>query len=335
VTNVAFAADLVPYDGSYENSQLFSPKFRDFAERLSDQLRDRYALGGKHVVEVGCGKGEFLAMLCERGSLRGTGFDPTYDGEVEQAGAHSLRILRQPYDEHAAADAADLVCCRHVLEHIDRPVAFLRTIRRPMQPDTALYLEVPNAAFTFTASGLWDLIYQHCIYFTPDALAAAARAAGFEVSTVESVFDDQFLALEGRAGDAPDIERPVDAVGDAALTIERFAAEAARFATMIDDWRSRLGSWRADGRRVAMWGAGAKGVTFLNLTGIDAGIATVVDVNPRKHGRYLAGSGHRVERPDALRAFEPDVVLITNAAYREEIALALRELGVAPEVVSL
>ncbi len=336
VTNVAFGADLVPYDGSYENSQLFSPKFRAFAEQLSDHLRDRYALDGKHVVEVGCGKGEFLAMLCARGSLRGTGFDPTYEGEVEQTGSHdALHILRQPYDEHAAADPADLVCCRHVLEHIDEPVSFLRTIRRPMRPDTALYLEVPNAAFTFTDSGLWDLIYQHCIYFTPGALRAAARAAGFEVSSVESVFDDQFLALEGLAGDAPDVDRPVDAVDDAASTIERFAAVATRFTTMVDDWRARLDGWRDRGRRIALWGAGAKGVTFLNLTDTDAGIGSVVDVNPRKHGRYLAGSGHRVEGPDVLRAIEPDVVVITNAAYADEIAASLRELGLASELVSL
>jgi SAM-dependent methyltransferase len=336
VSNAAFVADSVPYESSYENSQLFSPRFRAFAEQLSDHLVDRFELEGKHVVEVGCGKGEFLALLCTRGSLRGTGFDPTYDGESDAlTGAATLQILPTWFDEHAGSDPADLVCCRHVLEHIADPVAFLRSIRRPMRPDTVLYLEVPNAAFTFTEAGLWDLIYQHCIYFTADALTAAVRSAGFDVLQQGSVFDGQFLAVEAIATSRPDEEREVEPVVDADATMDRLAEQAARFARVVDEWRSRLADWRAASKRVALWGAGAKGVSFLNVVSPDDGVGVVVDMNVRKQGRHLAGTGHLVEQPDVLRRYEPEVVVVANKAYEGEIAAALAALGLGPVIASL
>lgn len=335
-SNSAFVADLVPYDTAYENSQLFSPRFRAFAERLADDLIERFALEGRHVVEVGCGKGEFLALLCERGSLRGTGFDPTYDGEAEAlTGTGTLTILPTWFDENAAGDPTDLVCCRHVLEHIDDPVSFLRRIRQPMQPDTALYLEVPNAAFTFTESGLWDLIYQHCIYFTGDALAGAVEAAGFDVVRRRSVFEDQFLALEAAATDRDDKPRNLRPAANAVATVDDFVVQAGRFTDVMDRWRGRLAHWRSSGRRVAMWGAGAKGVTFLNLVASDNEVETVVDVNPRKQGRHLAGTGHRVDVPTVLQQHRPDVVIVANQAYEAEIVGVLADLGVTAEIVAL
>jgi SAM-dependent methyltransferase len=341
-SNAVFRADLVPYDSSYENSQLFSPRFRAFAEDLSDDLVARHALGGGHVVEVGCGKGEFLALICTRGSMRGTGFDPTYDGEVDALGTPgSVRIKRTWFDERAADDPADVVCCRHVLEHIPEPVGFLGSIRRAMRPDTVLYLEVPNARFTFTESGLWDLIYQHCIYFTAEALEAAVHAAGFAVERQQVVFDEQFLALEATATDRPHEPRTTARVATAASVVDGFWAETVRFASLVDAWHERLTSWHEAGRRVALWGAGAKGVTFLNLTadtesaGDTGPIEVVVDVNERKQGHYLAGTGHRVDPPARLKAIQPDVVLIANRAYEAEIATALSELGLDASIESL
>src|SRR5579859_3841448 len=76
IRNVAFEPELLRYDGSYENSLHFSPVFQEFATRLAADLVDRYDLRGKTVAEIGCGKGEFLGMLCELGDNAGIGFDP-------------------------------------------------------------------------------------------------------------------------------------------------------------------------------------------------------------------------------------------------------------------
>jgi len=81
-----------------------------------------------------------------------------------------------------------------------------------------------------------------------------------------------------------------------------------------------------------LWGAGSRGVQFLAAVDPDRRLSAVVDVNPRKWGRYLPGGGHRVDSPDRLVELKPQVVVITNPAYHKEIGSALVELGVTAEL---
>jgi len=83
---------------------------------------------------------------------------------------------------------------------------------------------------------------------------------------------------------------------------------------------------------VALWGAGSKGVAFLNAVPAAREIAAVVDVNRRKHGLHVPGSGQQVVAPERLRDDPPDLVIAMNPLYRDEIAALLRDLGVAAPV---
>lgn len=330
VTNSAFDADLVPYDGDYENSQLFSPLFREWATGLASDLVGEFRLSGVPVVEVGSGKGEFLAMLVQAGAGRATGFDPTYTGEIDHLEGLDVELVTEMFDESTVSGTVGLVCSRHVLEHLVDPVSMLGQVRSAVResPGCGLYLEVPNSAFTFTPSGMWDLIYQHCTYFSDVALEWAARAAGFRVSSVDPSFGEQFLSLratsDGVVGDTAGLEE----------SAAKLAAEIGSFApvyrSIIEEWEDRIAGWTGAGRRVALWGGGAKGVTFLNLVG-DA-IQSVVDLNPRKQGRFLPGTGHRVLSPEQLGSTGADVVVIMNGAYEAEIRRDLASLGLSPEV---
>src|SRR5690606_34655697 len=76
--NVSFDPSRVRYHPQCEESQSASDTFNSWHERLAGELIERHGLKGRHVVEIGCGKAEFLALLCRRGNNRGTGFDPAY-----------------------------------------------------------------------------------------------------------------------------------------------------------------------------------------------------------------------------------------------------------------
>ena len=83
--------------------------------------------------------------------------------------------------------------------------------------------------------------------------------------------------------------------------------------------------------RVALWGAGAKGATFLNALRDVSGVEYIVDVNPHKHGRFVPGTGQKVVAPEFLREYQPDLIVITNPNYETEIRRAVAKLDLTPE----
>jgi len=111
------------------------------------------------------------------------------------------------------------------------------------------------------------------------------------------------------------------------------------FAAAVDD---RVRAWRTDldeacrrGERVVIWGAGSKGVAFLTTLGVGDAIAYTVDINPHKHGTYMAGTGQEIVAPEFLREYHPDVVIVMNPIYRQEIRRHLDQLGVRAEIVTV
>jgi hypothetical protein len=330
VWNTAFEPSLVEYTAEYENSQHFSPAFRDYAGALADDLSQRYALQGRTVVEIGCGKAEFLAMLCDRAACRGVGFDPTFDGEVDESSG-AVSIVTRYYDADSADGLdASLVLARHVVEHLADPVGFLRSVRTASPATTPVYYEVPNAEHVFSADGMWDLIYQHVGYFSAPTLDLALRRAGYAVTELRPAFHGQFLGIEGRPDPAVAHVPDADAVARVCGAVDDFAE---RFRTRLDDWRQRLGG--ADVGNVVLWGAGAKGVAFLNLLDVDGAVRHVIDINPRKSGRFVPGTGHVIEPPELLRGSDLDTVLILNRAYEDEIRTQLRAIGSMADVVTV
>lgn len=324
VFNRAFDAELLRYGGAYENSLHFSRHYQRYAEETADRLIARYGLAGRTVLEIGCGRGDFLRLLCGRGGNRGFGFDPSHVPVAGDADPDAPTILARPFTP-ADLRPADLVASRHVLEHLSDPTELLALIREAaaMSGSGVVFIEVPNGLYTLDHGGIWDLIYEHVSYFTPASLAAAMNDAGLAVRHMDSAFGGQFLWVEAVPAD----EAPISGAG--AEMAGRFTGFPRRFAATLGHWRSVIGEAVARGERLALWGGGSKGVTFLNLLGLRAGegVDWVVDINPRKAGAFVPGTGQPIVPPERLRALRPDHVVIMNPEYRQEIVAQLSALG--------
>lgn len=326
VWNTAFEPELVDYTPDYENSQHFSPAFQDYVASLARRLDDLHGLAGRIVVDVGCGKGEFLALLAEVAHAHGLGFDPTFDGDVD---SNRIEVIREYYDIDTAAEIdAALVMARHVVEHLADPVGFLANVREASGPAAAMYYEVPNAEFVFSDDGMWDLIYQHVGYFSVPSLDMALRASGHRVIDVTETFHGQFLGIDAVPAEDPKESEPVTLppAEETERVVSRVETFARRHRERLDGWNELLSD--PDVGDCALWGAGAKGVAFLNLLDDPSAIDHVIDVNPRKAGRYVPGTGQRVDRPDVLAGRPVRLVLIMNPAYESEIRDELSRLGV-------
>jgi hypothetical protein len=327
VFNTAFDPAHAHYGAGYENSLHFSDTFGAYEHSLAEGLIERFDLRGKHIVDLGCGDGSFLRLLCTLGDNRGTGFDPAAprgDGKVE--------LVAAPYSVAHARMRADFVSCRHVLEHLDEPRTFLDGLKPLLRAKAAsYYFEVPNGVMTFCDRFVWDVLYEHRSYFSPRSLQALFDYTDLGPIETRPAFGEQFLAVYGQTA-APASVEPAAQSRSLHEDVRTFAR---RWAAEVEAWRSRLADFERRRRSVAIWGAGTKGVTFLDAVGSAGAVAAVVDVNPRKHGTWIAGCGLQVSSPAALRRIRPQVVIVMNPIYVPEVRAGLNALGLAPEIVAV
>lgn len=336
VANTAFDPKWSAYAPNYEDQQSFSPTFNSFAGELARGLVERHGLHGKSVVEIGCSKGDFLALLCEAGGMQAVGIDPSaVEGRVAAPSRGSMRLIDAYYGPEHLVYPADLICTRHTLEHIQPVHDTLALMRHHAEarPGAVLCIEVPDATRIWKTCAFEDIYYEHCSYFTAGSLAAAVRRAGFAVTDLRLEYGGQYIVLEGCLDPAQDRRFDIEEMpGETAVDIGHFRA---RIGGILSSWKDKIATDAAAGRRIAVWGSGSKCVSFLRTLGLEDAISAIVDVNPHRAGKVAPGLGTPISRPDALRELRPDLIVVMNPVYLDEIGEACRKMGVAAHLVGL
>lgn len=336
IFNLSFDPDLMKYNQEYENSLFYSSRFQEYATSLAQQLIERYDLHDKDIIEIGCGKGDFLALLCNLGGNHGTGFDRSYEPErTDGKVSEEITFIQDAYSDRYANYKADFICCRHVLEHIQNPGNFLINLRKAIgqRLDTKIFFEVPDVLFTLRDLGIWDIIYEHCSYFSASSLSYLFRSCGFQVLNIKETFEGQFLCIE-----ASPIEGTERITHDHQNNTQNVFTDVKTFADKyrrkVKDWHSEIKTLELDKKRIVVWGGGSKGITFLNIMKAEDQIEYVVDVNPHKHGQYIPGTGQKIIPPDYLQDYQPDLIIVMNPIYCQEIQEMMKSMGVSAKIVT-
>jgi len=337
VFNAAFDPNSLRYSAAYENTQSCSPYFKHYLTELGESLLTKYRLHDKVVIEVGCGKGEFLRLLCKDGRNRGIGFDPSYVGpDTAEQGA--VRFIRAFYDSQHAQFAPDFVCCRHVIEHVQSPLEMLHAVRQAVGNgmDSFVYFETPALPWILDTVTFWDFFYEHCSYLTAENLTWAFEQTGFQVLETHLAFDEQYLCIEAKPALANRTAEPAipRCVPDLWSKIKSFLA---RLKERMQACEEKIDAFdRAGG--CAIWGAAAKGTTLVNTIDLEnRRIRVLIDINPAKHGKYVPGTGHQIVSPSYLREQSSRIagVVNMNPNYLEENRSILSQMSLEIPIVQL
>ena len=325
VFNRAFDPQTQEFSPYYEETQGFSPAFQRFSESLVADLDTRWNLLDRTVIEVGCGKGEFLDLLSARSGCRGLGIDPAYDPERRPSLAgDAVRYEQRLFSaDDIGRLRGDYLVCRHTLEHIGPVNQFLELIRQACLAGRIreVFIEIPESERIFAEGAFWDIYYEHANYFTETALAHAMHEAGFEVLTMQRLFHDQYLGVYAR---------PVESVHDQSMPVNMPSSDKLHETLAL--WRKRLAEMAAP---AVIWGSGSKGVSFLSHADRDHNVAAAIDINPFRHERYMPGSATPILSPESLKDIDPAHIIVMNPVYLEEIAAQVKALGLSPEITAL
>lgn len=335
VTNIAIEPGKNQYGHRYDNSLFYSPHFQNFAKKLATNLIQRYDLHNKSIIEIGGGKVDFLSLLIKLGKNRGLRFNPFYT-KVENKSRKSVESIPSFYPQLDRSNKADFIFSYHELEHMNYPRNFLSNLRKILRcsSKTHVFFAVPNALKAFEEGDFTDIIYEHVSYFTVPSLAYLFSSCGFNISEVteskneifDSIYIDATPKTRTKSSFKPNSKTEA---GEIKHCITSFAAKSTN---TIEKYSSRVRQLLNKGKRVVLWGAGARGVTLLNILK-DPRIEYAVDINPRKQGKYVPGTGQKIVEPKFLLKHQPDYIILANPAYEDEIRQIISKLQIKTKFI--
>lgn len=330
VFNQSFNPSLISYGQYYDNTQSYSLYFDSYLDDLVREIVQKNGVRDCRIVEVGCGKGSFLRKLVTFPASNniGFGFDPSYVGPQEDLDGR-LKFNKCYYNEDCINIEADIIICRHVIEHVPDPLKLLHSIRMALvaSPKARVFFETPCVDWIFRNRVIWDFFYEHCSLFSVDSLVRVFKESGFAVDSVKHIFEGQYLWLEAHVSTVSDNSSNI---GETVQLAESYARDELK---LINAWSSRIHDLNTKGR-ISIWGAGAKGVTFANIVDHNNKlIDSIIDINPNKQGGYTPGSGHLILSPTDIPGRDIKFAILMNSNYRDEILLQLKNMKINLELI--
>ncbi|SEF65614.1 Methyltransferase domain-containing protein [Thermomonospora echinospora] len=299
---------------------------------VADTCRERFGLSpGSFVVEVGSNTGSQLMPFQDAG-MRVLGVDPARN-LARVAAERGVETLPDFFSaETASAIArghgrARLILARHVFAHIDHVAGVVQGVRGLLSEEGVFAVEVPYLLDLFGQNAFDTIYHEHLSYFSVGTLVSLFERHGMRLFDVErlAVHGGSILVFVQR-DDGPWPVRP--AVGEL-LELERRAeldgdAVYRDFALNVDRVRDELPALvrrlAAEGKRIAGYGASAKGNTILNVCGFRPGeLEFCSDTTSLKQGKVLPGTHVPVCSPEYAKAHAPDYYLLLAWNYSDEI----------------
>ncbi len=307
----------------------YSDTLLDHSRRHALRLISERDLGPRHlVVELASNDGYLLQYFAARG-IPVLGIDPA-PGPAEVAERRGVPTLREFFGLEVArrlrreSGAADVILANNVLAHVRDLNGFVAGMAELLADDGMVAIEVPYVRDLVQKDEFDTIYHEHLCYFSVSSLVPLFARHGLVLDRVETLpihGGSIRLRVVRRARPDGSVERHLaDEAKSGLATISAYRDFARRVESLRAELRRLLDDLRTGGKRLAGYGAPAKGTILLNYVGTDAGeIEFVVDRNVHKQGRWVPGVRIPIRSPDRLLETMPDCAILLPWNFQAEI----------------
>lgn len=265
---------------------------------------EKYHLKGKKLLEVGCGRGEFLKIWNEGFDIRAVGIE--YGLElVKTARNEGLEVYKgfaESADTELPEAPYDAFVQFNFLEHQPNPNKMLQCLYRNTTAGAVGMVTVPSLEYILKYNGYYELIRDHIAYYSIETLKLLFEKNGFEVLENEIINRDTHSVIVRKR---PRI--------DVSLWKDNFVSLTNEINTLFSLYSKK-------GEKVAVWGASHQGFTLLASMNLSDKVAYVIDSAPFKQGKYSPGSHIPIVDKSYFKEESVSAILIVAPGYTDEIA---------------
>jgi len=297
----------VSYYKEVIRASAFSGEMREFRIKQFDEFVKEFSLEHKKVIEIGCGKGEYLALMKQSGAnAYGTEYSPESSLHCvgEGLNVESIYIEDENCDLHDAPFDAFFIM--NFFEHLPEPNTVLRGVYNNLSDDGIGLVEVPNFNMILEKNLFSEFIADHLFYFTKKTLTSTLERNGFEIIDCKEIWHDYIISATIRKRKKIDISR----FDDHQMKIKR----------EINDY-----IYSFDQRPVAVWGAGHQSLAVLSLTEVSNRVCYVVDDALFKQGKYTPATHVPIVSSDMITEQPPAAIIVMAASYSDEVSKKVLE----------
>lgn len=266
-----------------------------------------HSLQGKDIVEIGCGGGEYLALMAEL-PVRACGveFSRKLAMQSTEAGLEVAQGFVENRDYRIPGGPFDAFFMLSFLEHLPEPNDTLQGIHSNLSDEGVGIVEVPNFDMILQENLFAEFIADHLTYFTRETLETTLSLNGFEVLDCREVWHNYILSAQVR-------KRPRKDIG-------AFSEFQARLQGDIDAFIREYGAGN-----VAVWGAGHQALAIMSLLRLGGRIRYVVDSAPFKQDRFTPATHIPIVPPRRLEDDPVQAVIVMAGSYSDEVVAILRQ----------